>query len=253
MYIVRSFPRALIALYFAAAVTTACGGSSSPTGPSTPATPTPPAPPPPVATTTVEYRGLFGSGMFTGTVSLTAVVPVSATAYVPDTAQDVASASGTAKFSGASTTTVNLTGTYDTATGRFTLSGGAWSIDATVVDGRATGTIVTPAGAGSIAALTSTASAPVSQYCGSYSGTESGKFLVVIRNGLATGVAAQDGEPGGVTLAGSANGNSISLSWSWTDGSGGQGLAIGTINGTTVGGTWSNTDGQSGIWSGSGC
>lgn len=54
-------------------------------------------------------------------------------------------------------------------------------------------------------------------------GTESGKFLVVIRGGLASGIAAQDGEPGGITLAGSANGNSVSLSWSWTEGVGGAG------------------------------
>lgn len=84
-------------------------------------------------------------------------------------------------------------------------------------------------------------------------GTESGKFLVVIRGGLASGIAGQNGEPGGITLAGSANGNSVSLSWSWTEGVGGQGLATGTINGQSIGGTWSNTDGQSGSWSGSGC
>lgn len=256
MHIVRSFPRAFVAICLAAAAAAACGGSSSPTSPSTPAAPTPPAPPvppPPVATTTVAYSGLFGSGTFTGTVTLTALVPASATANVPNIATLAASASGTAKFSGASTTTVNLTGTYDTVTGRFTLSSGAWRIDATVVDGRVTGTIATPAGAGSVAALESTASNPAAHYCGTFSGTESGKFLVVVRSGLVSGVAAQNGEPGGITLAGSANGNNISMSWSWTEGSGGQGLATGTINGQTVSGTWSNTLGHSGTWSGGGC
>ena len=257
MTITRSFPRALVAFCL---VVAACGGSATgvptPTAPTpaTPAPPAPPAPPPPVATTTVTYQGLFGSGMFTGTVTLTAQVPVSARAGLTNNATLVMSgATGTAKFSGASTMTITLTGTYDTETNRFLLSGGAWSIDVTVADGRATGTISTPAGAGSVAALVTTESNPASQYCGTYGGTEPGKFLVVIRSGLVSGVAAQDGQPGGITLAGSANGNSVSMSWSWTEGSGGQGLATGTINGQTIGGTWSNTDGHSGTWSGSGC
>ena len=254
MTITRSFPRALVVFCLVAA---ACGGSgagvAAPTAP-TPATPAPPAPPPPVATTTVTYKGLFGSGMFTGTVTLTAQVPVSAKAGLTNSATLVMSgATGTAKFTGASTTTVTLTGTYDTVTNRFQLSGGAWTIDVTVVDGSATGTISTPAGAGSVVAMLTTESNPASQYCGTYDGTESGKFLVVIRSGLASGVAAQDGQPGGITLAGSVNGNSVSLSWSWTEGSGGQGLATGTINGDAIGGTWTNTEGHSGTWSGRGC
>lgn len=250
---VQSFRRALVVVCLAAAL--ACGGSSSPTAPSSQTNP-PPAPPapPPVATTTVAYSGLFGSGMFTGTVTLSAQVPVTATAGLTGNARLIAAgATGTAKFSGTSTTTVNLTGTYDTVTNRFVLSGSAWAIDVTVAEGRATGTISTPVGAGTVAALVTTATDPVAHYCGRYDGTEAGKFLVIVRSGLASGVAAQDGEPGGVTLAGSTNGNSISLSWSWSEGSGGRGTATGTITGEQVSGTWSNTDGQSGTWSGKGC
>jgi hypothetical protein len=247
---VPSLRRAFVAICLAAAI--GCGGPSSPTSPSQTNQPPAPPAPPPVATTTVAYSGLFGSGMFTGTVTLSAQVPATATLTNPRTAV-MPGATGTAKFSGASTTTVNLTGTYDTTSNRFLLSGGGWAMDVTVADARATGTISTPAGAGSVAALVTTAGSPVAQYCGSYSGTESGKFLVVVRGGLVSGVAAEDGRPGGVTLAGSANGNSVSLSWSWTEGVGGQGLATGTINGQSISGTWSNSDGQSGAWSGSGC
>lgn len=248
MLINHSIRRACIAICFAAIV--ACGGSS-PTAPSQTNQPAAPPAPPPIATTTVAYSGLFGSGMFTGTVTLNAQVPVAAS-LTPRTAV-MPGATGTAKFAGASTTTVSLTGTFDTTTNRFSLSGGGWALDVAVAEGRATGTIATPVGTGSVAALVTTATSPVAQYCGSYSGTESGKFLVVVRGGLATGVAAQDGQPGGVTLAGSANGNNVSLSWSWTEGVGGQGVATGTINGQSISGTWSNTDGQSGTWSGSGC
>jgi hypothetical protein len=229
-------------------VATACGSSSTPTAP------TPPAPPPPVATTTVTYSGLFGSGMFTGTVTLTAVVPTSNTADTSNGPLAIASATGTAKFSGASKTTINLTGTFDTTTNKFTLTSAGWSIDATVTNNRVTGTISTPVGGGGMAALVTTASNPTVSYCGNYVGTESGKFLVTTGSGFATGVAAENGIPGAVTLAGTVNGNSVSLSWSWTDGVGGQGVATGTINGTSISGTWSNTDGQSGTWSGSaGC
>jgi hypothetical protein len=122
-----------------------------------------------------------------------------------------------------------------------------------VTDGIANGTITTPAGSGSVAALATTEGNPVAQYCGTYAGTEPGKFLVVVRNGLASGVAAQEGEPGGITIAGSVNGSSVTLNWSWVEGAGGTGKAVGTITGTTIGGTWSNTDGHSGTWSGSTC
>lgn len=255
MTIVRPFARAACVALTLVAV--ACGGSPTspaPTSPATPTTPTTPTPPPPVQTTTVAYSGLFGSGLFTGAVSMTAQVPVSATVSRGQIATISASATGTSKFSGASTTTVTLTGTYDTVTGKFTLASAGWTIEATVVDGVVSGTISTPAGPGSIAALQTTESNPAVNYCGSYDGSESGKFLVTIRNGLASGVAAQNGEPGGITLAGTADGNNVTLSWSWTEGSGGRGTAIGTINGTSLSGTWSNTENHSGTWSGkSGC
>ena len=229
------------AVLFAAA---ACGGSYSPT------TPNPSTQTPPVTTTTVNYSGLFASGMFTGTLTLTAAIPNAMTANANGPLA-IATASGTAKFTGASTTTVNLTGTFDTTTNKFTLTAPGWTIDATIANNRVSGTISTPTGLGSMSAMVTTETNPVVRYCGSYSGTESGKFLVMTTAGFASGVAAENGEPGGITLAGTVNGNSVSLSWSWN---GGSGLATGTINGQIMSGTWSNTDSQSGTWSGStGC
>ena len=242
---VYSLPRTVcVAALF---LTAGCGGASTPTTP----TPTP-TPTPPVQTTTVNYSGLFASGLFTGTVTMTAAIPNALTANTNGPLA-IATASGTAKFSGASTTTVNLTGTFDTTTNKFTLTSAGWNIEATVTNNRVTGTISTPAGAGSMAALVTTTANPVVSFCGNYTGTESGKFMVSTSNGFATGVAAENGLPGGVTLAGTVTGNTISVSWSWTEGVGGQGLATGTINGTNVSGTWSNSDGQSGNWSGGAC
>jgi len=245
------FPAACTVLPF---LLVACGGASG--GASTPASPTPSptvTAPPPVATTTVAYTGIFASGTFTGTLTLSAAVPVSVTpASTPRVRpQAIATATGTAKFAGATQSTVNLAGSYDTASNRFVLRGGAFSVDAVVSDETVTGTIMTPAGAGGVAALRSTESSPATRFCGTYRGSESGKFLVVIRGSTASGVAAQDGDPESITLKGSASGNSVRVSWSWTEGGGGRGEANGTISGSTLSGTWGNTDGKIGTWSGS--
>lgn len=253
MFSIRSCYRAVgAALLF---IIVGCGGGSS-SGVSTPSGPTattPVAAPAPVPTTTVAYSGIFASGTFTGTVTLSAAVPVSA---VPAQAanfrpQAVATATGTARFTGATQPTTNLTGSYDTTTGRFMLSGGSFTVAATVSGETVTGTIATPTGTGGIAAMRTTDGNQTTQFCGAYRGTESGKFLIVVRGNLASGVAAQDGEPGAIALDGSASGNSVTFGWSWTEGVGGRGTATGTINGTTASGTWSNTDRQSGTWSGS--
>lgn len=254
MPIIRRFARAAFAALLLAV--TACGGSS-PGSVSTPSSPTPPAvaTPPPVATTTVDYSGIFGAGTFTGTVTLSAAVPVSAARAQVSTVRPlaIAAATGTARFSGQTQVTTTLTGTYDTATNRFALRSGGFSVDAAVAGDTVTGTIATPAGAGSVAALRSTDDHQPARFCGIFAGTESGKFLIVIRGSSASGVAAQDGEHGSITLAGSAGGNRVTLTWSWTDGAGGRGTANGTINGDIVAGTWTNTDGQGGTWSARGC
>lgn len=231
-----------------------CGGGSS-GAVSTPTSPTPPpaVTAPPVATTTVAYSGIFGSGMFTGTVTMSAAVPVSVTQASTVRPLSTVAATGTARFSGQTQTTAMLTGTYDTTTGQFVLRSGGFTVDATVADDKVTGTIVTPAGNGGIAALRSTDDNPPARFCGNYQGTESGKFLVVIRGSLASGVAAQDGEPGAITLTGSTSGSRVTLTWSWSDGGGGSGTANGTVTGETVAGTWTNTDRQSGTWSARSC
>ncbi|MGE0394724.1 MAG: hypothetical protein AB7P67_14255 [Vicinamibacterales bacterium] len=200
----------------------------------------------------MEYDGVFASGTLTGTVSMRADVPVSST-----TAQTlrvrplaVATATGTAKFSGEAQSPVSLSGTYDTATAAFSLRGGAFTVNATVTDDRAVGTITTPAGPATVAAMVSTSAVPATRYCGTYRGTESGKLLIVVRGGSVSGAAAQDGDPGSVPLSGSVLNNSVSLTWTYD---GGRGEAQGTISGTTVTGTWGNTDREFGTWSGGAC
>ena len=240
---VSSFPRAAcVALGLATAL--GCGGATTPTAPA------PPSPTPPVATTTIAYSGIFGSGTLTGTLTMSAIVPVSATALTNITPLIVDTATGTAKFTGASQTAVNLSGTFDTTANRFVLSGGSFRVDATVAGGVATGTIATAGGGGSVAALQTTTANPATQFCGTYRGSETGKFLVVVQGAKASGVAAQDGDPDAITLTGSADGNAVTLNWAWTEDGGGRGTATGTITGATVGGTWSNTVGKSGTWSG---
>jgi hypothetical protein len=90
----------------------------------------------------------------------------------------------------------------------------------------------------------------VRKHCGTYSGTESGKFLVVVSGGVASGVAAQDGRPESITLGGTASSTHVTLTWAWDTGNG---TAGGVFIGPDVSGTWSNTTGHNGIWSGTNC
>jgi hypothetical protein len=149
---------------------------------------------------------------------------------------------------------VSLTGTYETTSGAFSLRGGAFTVNATVREEVATGTIVTPTGTGTVAALLSPPGLPATRYCGTYRGTSTGstgKFLFVERGGLVSGIAAQDGVAQPLELAGRVLNNLVAVSWSWEDRDGtGRGSAQGTITGSTASGTWSNSDHETGTWSG---
>lgn len=245
-------------------VAAGCGGSSSgsPSSPTAPSSPTTPSSPPvtttPVETTTEEYVGTFAHGNFTGTVSMSAAVPRSAaTAGAPrPRPRAVATATGEAKYSGMAQQTFNLTGTYDTTARRFSLRGGPFVVDATVSDETATGTVVTPSGTAGVAALLSSAARRATRYCGTFRGTETGKFTIIVSGSRASGVAAQDGEPESIALSGGVTGSGISLNWSWPqvgNESGGRGTASGTINASFASGDWSNTDNQRGTWSAAVC
>jgi hypothetical protein len=90
--------------------------------------------------------------------------------------------------------------------------------------------------------MISTAALPATRYCGTYSGTEGGKFVIAVSGGVVSGVAAQDGEPSAQAVSGRAVNSQVTLSWAWNEPSGsGSGSATGTISGDSVSGSWSNS------------
>lgn len=187
--------------------------------------------------TTVTYEGVFATGTQTGTVSLVAGSP----------------ATGSLKISGAST--VSLSGSYNSATSTFALTGGGYALAATVdanknVSGTLTGS--SAATTGVVAALAVAAGEPKTTWCGTFNGTNSGKLNLIIKGNTASALAVETtGE--GTNLTGTVNGAGVTLGWKpmISPGVYGTGTATGTISGATITGIWSNTLGEHGNWTAS--
>jgi hypothetical protein len=219
----------IVAVSFALALAACSKGSDSPTQAAT-------------NPTTISYAGVFAGTKDGGTFTLSATV-TSAVVLAQISAQSnsgTVAATGTLKVTGGST--VTLAGTYNTATKVFTMSGSSYALTATVAY---TGPSSTT---GTVSALPTSSTVTVTNYCGTYSGSESGRWSITISGSKLAGSASTP--DGGVSLSGSAVGNSLSMFWhpNSTD----NGNALGTISGTTVSGTWtSNTPGDHGTWTGS--
>jgi len=168
---------------------------------------------------------------------------------------------GTLKFAGAAT--VSLAGTFNSGTGTIAVSGGGYTITATLSSGKVSGTYTGPNGTGSVAALPSGATTSTIQvFCGTYRGTDSfgggtprpkaGVFDLVRSGDTLTG-ATHETQGGGLdgTSIGQVSGTSVSLNF--YDASGSLlGSAGGTISGAAASGTYASTDGlATGTWSAS--
>ncbi len=158
--------------------------------------------------------------------------------------------------------TVALSGTYNATTSTFALSGGGYTVNATVgASSQVTGTISTaaaPAG-GTLAAQLSASAASVKNYCGRFTQTnqqagttpESGTLNITINNTVIRGAAVQTAgngaSPNSIILSGTFTNGIINVSWL-----SGYGTASGVLNPNPVG-TWQNQDGVSGAWYGNPC
>ncbi len=209
-------------------VIAACGGSSgSPSGPSGPSAPA-----------IASYSGLFSLGTQTGTLSLVAGSP----------------ATGSLKILGAAL--VPLSGTFNPTAGTFVLTGGGYSLSASIdAQKQITGTLTGASGMapGVVTAMGVTSGANSTTYCGVFSGNATGKLHAVIMGSNALGLAVQDGMPSPentIPLTGSVTGSTITLGWKLliTPGVYGTGTATGTVSGQAITGTWSNTAGEKGGW-----
>ena len=198
-------------------------------------------------TTTVTYTGVFAGQKEGGAFTISAEVPaIAAAEYNAQVNGGSATATGTLKIAGGAA--IPLTGTYNTATGVFTLSGSSYSLTATVASNAVSGTYTGPSTSGTLVALPVSSTVNVTPFCGTYAGSESGRWNVAISAGKLTGVASSP--DGAIALTGTLSGVTMTMSWhpNATD----FGNATGTLNGTTVAGTWlTNTPGSHGTWTGS--
>jgi len=206
----------------------------------------------PANTTTLSFSGVFAGAHEGGTLQLSAAVP--AAIAISASRSDVAyqstgspvAATGTLKIAGGST--ITLTGTYNPSTKIFTMSGGSYSVTATVANNAVAGSYTGPSTSGSVSALPAPSATSVTAYCGTFTGTEAGRWNVAISAGVITGTAATP--EGSIQLNGTVSGSAITMTWhpNATD----VGSATGTLAGTTITGTWlTNTPGDHGTWNGS--
>lgn len=217
-----------------------CGGSPSAPEP----TPTPTAPAP--QTTAVTYSGTFQSsdGSF-GSLSVTANIPVSLVARVSGSSHPsaVATATGTLKRGGGDT--VTLSGTFDTATNRFALTGGGFTVAATV-EASAAGTVVngsvtTPTTQGTVVAVPPPASGTLITYCGNYTGDAHGTIVMVRSDSVLTILAAEAGAPAPFSFRGTLTGTDVFFKFDYAPPDVGSTTGTGTLVGGVMSGPWSAT------------
>jgi len=187
-----------------------------------------------------KYRGVVSGASFTGLLEV-------------DLGEGGASSTAKSRDSGVSGTLsmltggtpIAITGTWDSASGALTLSGGGFTFDGKVDQKGISGTYQSPAGDGAFTLLAAS-EATISLFCGTFSGAGSGTWNVAAaEGGGASGAFANaDGSSAG-TFSGTWSNGKLSLS-------GSEVTASGSL--TEQGGTGSWQAGANqGTWSGSSC
>jgi len=177
-----------------------------------------------------DYRGIFsatdGITAFGGALVITI---------------QSATASGTLTPSGQSA--VSLSGTFSTSTKAVNLSGGGHTLAGTVnsTSGELSGAHHGTGGDGTFATQKGTSS-EVQQFCGTFTGDDTGTWNLSKRANSLVGAYAADGGGDG-SLSGTLSGSSISITFSG-------GTASGTLtSATAMNGTWTAAP-ASGTWTG---
>lgn len=225
-----------VVLVSALALAPACGGSS-------PSAPEAAAPAPAPQTTAVTYSGTFQSSNDSyGSITLTAQIPAAMLASTGGTSAPRAIATATGTLKPGINTTIPLTGTYDTSTGKFSVTGGGFTVNATVTstpDGNVVnGTITTPTTQGAVVALPPPANGTVVTYCGNYTGGTTGTLVVTRRDNKLIALVAEKGAPAPYSINGTLNGTAVDLSFTWAPPDVGSTTVTGTLSSGVITGTW---------------
>jgi hypothetical protein len=152
----------------------------------------------------------------------------------------IATATGTLKPGG--NASIPLTGTYDTATTKFTVTGGGFTVNATVMvttgGSILNGSITSPTTQGTVVALPPPATGTVITYCGNYTGGSGGTLVVTRRDNQLVALVAEHGAPAPYSINGTLNGTAVDLSFTWAPPDVGSTTVTGTLAGTVITGTW---------------
>jgi hypothetical protein len=228
----------LFALAGSLALGAACGGSSPSAPDPVPASSTP-------QTTAVTYSGTFQSSNDSyGSITLTAQVPVAMFAASDGTSAPRAIANATGTLKPGINASIPLTGTFDTVTGKFVVTGGGFTVNATVTstpDGNVVnGTVTTATTQGAVVALPPPATGSVITYCGNFTGGNTGTLVVTRRDNKLVALVAEKGEPAPYSINGTLNGTAVDLSFPWAPPDVGSTTVTGTLSGSQMSGTWTS-------------
>lgn len=220
-------------------LTAACGGSS-PTSPE-PSAPTAPTP----QTTAVTYSGTFqlAAGGY-GAVSLTANVPLATLAATSADFRPMATATATGTVRpGGSAQALPITGTYDTVTKKFEMTGSGFTVSATVsttADGdTVNGSVSNGQSQGAVVAVPAPATgAPPTTFCGGYTGDTRGTLVMVRKDNKLFALVAEQGAPADFSIVGTITGTDVFFKFDYAPPDVGSTTVIGTIDGGTISGTW---------------
>lgn len=185
------------------------------------------------------YEGVFATGAKGGVVQLVSGAPATGTLFVKG---------------GAS---VPLTGSYNPATGAFAMSGGGYTLSASMeawqhLTGSLSGT--TAATTGVLTAYAADNASPV-KVCGTFAGAMSGTLNAVV-SGSSISAIAVDAAGNGMSGNGTINGSVVTFEWKpiGTIPAGTTGSATGAMTGaTSAAGTWAMSNGMRGTWTAAGC
>lgn len=238
-------------IFLAIVAAAACGDDDNRSSGTSPIAPTP-------APTSTTFQGTIagsaGSSRQSGTLTVTVQAQVAAVRpllfrwplVATLHAQSSASASGTLRLAGGSTT--SLSGTYDSTSRALSLSGSGFAFAGSFSSGVMTGSYTGSNGASGAFSTRSTAAGPVTVYCGNiFSAGNPNEITGVLNLVVSEGTGAVSGvftitadtPPTSGSIVGQVTGSALSFTYTATSGrfAPGSGTATGTIQGGSVNGT----------------
>lgn len=203
-----------------------------------------------------HFKGALAGGNTSGVIELWIAGEVTLPAAAPFIALAAASLDVTGAVDFTDSTSVEVSGAYDSAANHIDVSGDGYALDASLTTDGMLGTLTGPGGVNASVTLFKVAAGATAEtvrvFCGTWgenAGAYGGIWNMVLNTseGKVSGVSSftyggDDGGDGGA-FYGTLSGNAIAISGEW-------GTASGALSGSSLSGTW-NSNGDTGTWQGS--